>query len=253
MSLDASPQKESLTSSTTQPESLSGPSLRSCLLACILSSSLGALFLIAATPVFQLTYTKELGISPSAEEIRKYKDAVYLYWVSNYCLDFAVLGTILGFCVGLLTSASGRLKSAVVGSIAGASFGAITAFLASGYLVESILSNADQSLVFAVALNGSVWGGLFGAIAFAVSMTRTSFLSSINGLLAGVLSGFIGAIAYLVVFSFAFPKADLTHLVPTASLEKVIWLLIFTPILAVGLYFAAKDLAVKKSNTTAKS
>ncbi|MBU6173336.1 MAG: hypothetical protein KGQ60_06000 [Planctomycetes bacterium] len=219
------------------------PTTFTCFAACLTGCLLGTILIHAVDPFFDLQYTKELGISPPPEEIQKYRSAIQQYWVNNYTLDFAMLGGALGMCIGFISTLSRRIPSTAAGCIAGVLLGACSANISSGFVVQAILANSDQSLLLAVGLQGSIWGSVFGAIVFAVASIQSDIKSAANGLCFGMAFGFLSVIGYLIIFSFAFTGADLTHLIPMTFLERIVWAMIESVILGIGLYFITHSIS----------
>lgn len=243
MNTEIASDKDTFTSFGPKGNQTSNPKTILCFVACVIGCLLGTILIHFVDPFFQLQYTKELGISPPPEEIQQYRAATRDYWVKNYSLNFAMLGGTLGLCAGFLTTSSRRYLSAPAGALVGSCIGALAAYASSTFVVEAILANSDQSLLLAVALHGSIWASMFGAIVFAIGLTQFDIGAALNGLLFGGILGFSAAIAYLIIFSFVFPRTDLTHLIPRTIIERITWALIIAIVLGAGLSFASDQLS----------
>lgn len=144
------------------------PNLSRCIVASMVGVFIGGGLIYFMSPVFAQKLYEPLGLSPTDEQLSKYRSSIIQFWTQNHAFDFANIGGALGVSIGLFTTAKKRAMSAMIAGSLGLLLGGITGFSASRWAVHEFVMNSDQSLIRSILLNSIVWSVVPSAIWVAI-------------------------------------------------------------------------------------
>jgi hypothetical protein len=166
---------------------------------------------------YQSDLLAPLNISPSPEDMRRWKDAR----VYSATLTFAAMGGIFGFAMGLAGGAARRkvsagARAAIVGSVLG-SAGAAAAALG---LVSVFFQRFDPQsgdLVLPLLTHGAIWStvGAIGGLAFGLGLAGQGLWKST--LAGGFAGAVLATVVYEIVGALLFATSK-THLPVSSSI-----------------------------------
>jgi hypothetical protein len=127
-------------------------------------------------------------------------------------LAFGVLGVCLGGCLGIAgglarRSASGCVSGGLFGAVLGGILGAGGALALLPFSMEMRVQHPNNDLIIGILLHSIIWGPLGAAagLAFAIGLGQPRLIG--RALVAGFAGAVVGAVAYDLIASFAFPLA----------------------------------------------
>jgi hypothetical protein len=188
-----------------------------------------------------------LSISPTPQEMRRWKDA-RLY---SATLTFMAMGGLLGFALGAAGGAARPSLSAGAGAgVVGILLGTIAAGALSLLLIPVFFNKHDPQsgdLVLPLLIHGAIWSaiGSVGGLAFGLGLGgRRHWL---RGLLGGLLGGAAATIVYEVVGAVAFPSDHTDLPLASAVTARAMAQLLVTTFSAGGAALASRQSATREA------
>ena len=216
------------------------PSFGRSLLACGLGGAAAFSIVQATYPMFAMTDLPELGISPSPELVKRFTEAQYAFWTSNYSLATAILGLCMGAAVGLVSTKARRVVSGIAGGLAGIAGGAVAGFYCGRLVAGTQIVSADQSLLQSTLVHFSVWAAVFALSVAVVAVIQIRLAAVLEMLIVSLLAALAVAVLYNMSASIFFSNSNLLLLFPETLTERAFWFALASLVLGVGLHLGLK-------------
>jgi hypothetical protein len=217
------------------------PKLIAFSIASIVGLALGAIIVGAINPFFPFENLPELGISPSPELVKKHIAATYAFHSMNLGLNLGLMGLCFGIAFGSITAQRNRPLATVAGGLGGLVAGVLAGYLVGLYVAKAFIASADQSLVESTLIHFSSWLGILACVVLIVGYSQAGMTKAAAYLVAGIVAAMLLAVAYNLVTSILFPKANLLSVIPSTVNERIVWILVCSLTVTCGLYFGLKD------------
>jgi hypothetical protein len=189
----------------------------------ILGGLVGFVAINQIHPFFPRPELPELGAYPSQALADEHKFAELEFHRRNGAFNCGLLGALLGLSTAIF-SAKRKLLSGILSLILGAIVG-----IGIGYLIGHVSANkfnqaAEQSMVDSMLFHGAIFSAIGIAVWGSITLiNQPKQIPSAIGL--SILGGGLGALAYNVVTSVAYPFSNLSIVTPSTTTERAIWTL----------------------------
>ncbi len=180
----------------------------------------------AIDPVFPYADLPELGLAPSPELIAQHNAAQVAFRSCNYGLGLAIIGACLGLTYGGIVSPARRLLQGVLGAIGGTVGGAVSGYFLGILVAKLIIASENESLLQSTGLHFATWAIIATIIVALVALVHRRVGGLISALTAGIATGMMAAMCYVVASSFLFADANLVKLIPEALYGRIVWVVI---------------------------
>ncbi len=217
----------------------------------LLGGLIGFVVVNAAHPVLPFEDLPELGMSPSAELVKRYHVAEYAFRSGNGAVDCGILGGCLGLVIGLFTVRR-RALGAIVTGVAGLALGALAGFVIGRFVATALITSVPQTLAQSAFYHGAIWGLIGAGIGASVGLLNRSS-AFLNLTIFGLIGGVLGAIVFNIVAPIVAPASNLSIITPASAAERIVW--IGSAAVCIGLFvgLGLRDAQKQRSETTAEA
>lgn len=232
------------------------PKLWRLVVAAVLTAGLGYIVLLTMYPIFVVPV--DIATFPEQSPVWMYErleKANSDVDSQNYSIVFGVIGAIFGASCVVFSFGVRSVKALVIAVVGSAALGVVGANLSNWIFTHMRATSGNDTLIMGIALDGMklsilgyslLWGLIGLGLGLGVGSVRGVGKSLVAGI-SGLVGGALGAMLYVVLMAQFSIGTTMNEVVPLGSTSQVIWLLLFTVVIAVCIALGSGEKRPKKA------